>query len=146
MAIDGKKSVYKSARYTKNQRKPRIHELRCVWFLFVTVIAMQNLDQAPSSSRYDAANVLPPFLTDAELRRIAEPLRQPAAIMRWFKRAGFEVKKKPNGMPLVSRAHFEQVMCGRAVASDIDGGTADCLPDTAALLQRFTRSNKKKAN
>ncbi|HEF5787054.1 DUF4224 domain-containing protein [Burkholderia multivorans] len=107
---------------------------------------MQNLDQAPSSPRYEAANVLPPFLTDVELRRIAEPLRQPAAIMRWFKRAGFEVKKKPNGMPLVSRAHFEQVMCGRAVASDIDGGTADCSPDTAALLQRFARSNKKKAN
>ncbi|WP_261542839.1 DUF4224 domain-containing protein [Burkholderia multivorans] len=117
-----------------------------MWFLFVTVIAMQNLEQAPSSPRYAAANVLPPFLTDDELRRIAEPLRQPAAIMRWFKRAGFEVKKKPNGMPLVSRAHFEQVMCGRAVASAIDRGAGDCSPDTAALLQRFARSNKKKVN
>ncbi|MCA8437455.1 DUF4224 domain-containing protein [Burkholderia multivorans] len=146
MAIGGTKFIYKSVRYTKNQRKPRIHELRCVWFLFVTVIAMQNLDQAPSNPRSDAAHALPPFLTDAELRRIAEPLRQPAAIMRWFKRAGFEVKKKPNGMPLVSRAHFEQVMCGRAVASDIDRGAGDCSPDTAALLQRFARSNKRNAN
>ncbi|PRF87239.1 hypothetical protein C6Q22_12470 [Burkholderia multivorans] len=107
---------------------------------------MQNLEHAPSRPRYEAANVLPPFLTDAELRRIAEPLRQPAAIMRWFKRAGFEVKKKPNGMPLVSRVHFEQVMRGRTVASDIDSDMEACSPDAAALLQRFARSNKKKVN
>jgi len=126
---------------------PSIHELRCVWSLFVTRIAMQNLEQAPSSPRYEAANVPPPFLTDAELRRIAEPLRQPAAIMRWFKRAGFEVKQKPNGMPLVSRVHFEQVMRGRQPASsDIGGNIDDFSPNAAALLQRFASCNKKKVN
>ncbi|MCA8036769.1 DUF4224 domain-containing protein [Burkholderia arboris] len=104
---------------------------------------MQNLEQVPSSPRYEAANVPPPFLTDAELRRIAEPLRQPAAIMRWFKRAGFEVKQKPNGMPLVSRVHFEQVMRGgQPTSSDID----DCSPNAAALLRRFASCNKKKVN
>lgn len=75
---------------------------------------MQNLERASSSPRYEAPTMPPPFLTDTELRRIAEPLRQPAAIMRWFKRAGFEAKQKPNGMPLISRVHFEQVMRGQS--------------------------------
>jgi len=107
---------------------------------------MKNLVQAPSSLRSEAANIPPPFLTDDELHRIAEPLRQPAAIMRWFKRAGFEVKQKPNGMPLVSRVHFEQVMRGQPTTDSIDGNIDDCSPNAAALLQRFARSNKKKAN
>ncbi|MFA8392111.1 DUF4224 domain-containing protein [Burkholderia ubonensis] len=106
---------------------------------------MQNLEWMPSSPRYESANVPPPFLTDAELRRIAEPLRQPAAIMRWFKRAGFEVKQKPNGMPLVSRGHFDQVMRGRESASVGGDGVAETTsPNAAALLQRFARNNKNK--
>jgi hypothetical protein len=110
---------------------------------------MQNLERASSSPRYEPAatleNVVPPFLTDAELRRIAEPLRQPAAIARWFRRAGFEVKRKPNGMPLVSRGHFDQVMRGRestSIGSDDDVETNS--PNAAALLQRFARSNRNK--
>ncbi|HDR8932789.1 TPA: DUF4224 domain-containing protein [Burkholderia vietnamiensis] len=104
---------------------------------------MQNLERASSSPRYEAPTMPPPFLTDTELRRIAEPLRQPAAIMRWFKRAGFEAKQKPNGMPLISRVHFEQVMRGQSSTS-IDVDSDDCSPNAAALLQRFARSNKKK--
>ncbi|KGS39177.1 hypothetical protein Y024_4806 [Burkholderia pseudomallei TSV44] len=106
---------------------------------------MQNLERIPSSPRHDPASLSPPFLTDAELRRIAEPLRQPAAIVRWFKRAGFEVKQKPNGMPLVSRGHFEQVMRGRQPASAADNSDAEAnSPNATALLQRFTRRNKNK--
>lgn len=116
-----------------------------MWPLFVTTIAMQNLERIPSNPRYDAASLPPPFLTDAELRRIAEPLRQPAAIMRWFKRAGFEVKQKPNGMPLVSRRHFDQVMRGRGFTSvDSDRDAETSSPNAAALQQRFARSNKNK--
>ncbi|SUW59059.1 Uncharacterised protein [Burkholderia oklahomensis] len=109
---------------------------------------MQNFEHAPPPMRYEVTNpvtLLPPFLTDAELRRIAEPLRQPAAIMRWFKQAGFEVKQKPNGMPLVSRAHFEEVMRGRPPVHISDGGISEtATPNAAALLQRFAQSNKKK--
>ncbi|KWD74177.1 DUF4224 domain-containing protein [Burkholderia ubonensis] len=106
---------------------------------------MQNLERASSGPRYEAVSLPPPFLTDAELRRIAEPLRQPAAIMRWFKRAGFEVKQKPNGMPLVSRGHFDQVMRGRSPVSSGDDGDAETSsPNAAALLQRFARNNKNK--
>jgi hypothetical protein len=90
-------------------------------------------------------NSPPSFLLDAELRRIAEPLKQPAAIARWFKRAGFEVKRKPNGMPLVSRVHFERVMHGgSSVSVGIGGGTETTTPDAAALRQRFTQNNKKR--
>ena len=105
---------------------------------------MQNLERVPSSQRYEAVSVPPPFLTDAEMRRIAEPLRQPAAIMRWFKRAGFEVKQKPNGMPLISRGHFDQVMRGRESAPVDGDDDQTSSPNAAALLQRFARSNKNK--
>ncbi|AOJ11697.1 hypothetical protein WS62_24295 [Burkholderia sp. ABCPW 14] len=109
---------------------------------------MQNLERASPSPCYEATipvNSSPPFLTDTELRRIAEPLRQPAAIMRWFKRAGFEVKQKPNGMPLVSRVHFEQVMRGRQPSSVSDEADAETgSPNAAALLRRFARSNNRK--
>ena len=109
---------------------------------------MQNLELVPSSLSFEATNAAsssPPFLTDAELRRIAEPLRQPAAITRWFKRAGFEVKRKPNGMPLVSRVHFEQVMSGRQSAPVGDDELAELTsPNAAALLKRFAQNNKRK--
>jgi len=103
---------------------------------------MQNLERALSSPNYQ--NVAP-FLTDAELRRIAEPLRQPAAIARWFKKAGFELRRKPNGMPLVSRVHFEQVMRGREPSPADDGGGNELAsPNAAALLQRFAQNNRRK--
>lgn len=103
---------------------------------------MQNLERALSSPTYETWT---PFLTDAEMRRIAEPLRQPAAITRWFIRAGFQVKRKPNGMPLVSRDNFEQVMRGRQPTLVLNGGDSEAAsPNAAALLQRFAQSNKRK--
>lgn len=109
---------------------------------------MQNLERASSNPRTEATNpttLLPPFLTDAELRRIADPLKQPAAITRWFQRSGFEVKRKPNGMPLVSRAHFEHVMCGhRPGPAGDDGSDAAVSPDATALLKRFAQNSKRK--
>ncbi len=48
-----------------------------------------------------------PYLTDAEILGIVAPLKQPAAIVRWFRREGFEIRVRPNGMPLISRAHFD---------------------------------------
>jgi hypothetical protein len=42
--------------------------------------------------------------------KIAEPLVQPAAIMRWFKRSGFpDLKPRPGGLPLISRSYFDAV-------------------------------------
>jgi hypothetical protein len=52
-----------------------------------------------------------PFLTDSEALEIVKPLTQSAAINRWFKQNGFDkIKTKPNGMPLIRRAYFDEVM------------------------------------
>lgn len=54
-------------------------------------------------------NAMLPFLSDDEILQIVSPLRQPAAIMRWFRSHGFpNAQKRPNGMPLISRASFDQ--------------------------------------
>ena len=50
-----------------------------------------------------------PYLTDSEMREICAPLTRSCAIRRWFQRNGFVTKTKPNGMPLVSRAHYNEV-------------------------------------
>ena len=66
------------------------------------------------------------------------PLTQPAAIVRWFKAQGFIVKQKPNGMPLVWRAHFESLMSiGNEEEQKPDDMTT--MPDAAALIARFQK-------
>lgn len=88
-----------------------------------------------------------PFLSDAELRLIAEPLKQPAAIRRWVEQAGFEAKRKPNGMPLISRSHFEQVMQGQTDYSMTRHSVVtEGSPDAAALLQRFAQSKRRRGD
>lgn len=54
-----------------------------------------------------------PHLTDAEINAICDGLSQPAAMIRYLRHAGFTVLEKPNGRPLVSRAHFDDVMAGK---------------------------------
>ncbi|CAE6824004.1 hypothetical protein R69746_06187 [Paraburkholderia aspalathi] len=74
---------------------------------------------------------------------MASPLRQPAAIARWFKQQGFEVKTKPNGMPLVSRSNFEYVMRGVTATpgtGDIDHGRN--RPDVDALMRRIGKQKE----
>ncbi|MFP6558127.1 DUF4224 domain-containing protein [Paraburkholderia sp. B3] len=83
-----------------------------------------------------------PFLTDAELRIIAAPLRQPAAIIRWFRRQGFDVRIKPNGMPLLSRTHFDDVMAGRGGDTVHATRRRSCEPDVAAFLNKYKRTSK----
>ena len=80
-----------------------------------------------------------PHLTDAEILDMVAPLQQPAAIMRWFKKQGFTVKKKPNGMPLVSRAHFEAHLSAEPEAQAAQDETAANTPDLAAFLARFQK-------
>jgi len=81
-----------------------------------------------------------PYLTDDEIRAMAKPLTQPAAIARWLEREGFTVKAKPNGMPLIARAHFEAVLSGQtsqAPASNDSGPNSG--PNVVAFLQKFSR-------
>ncbi|MEO6922469.1 MAG: DUF4224 domain-containing protein [Bryocella sp.] len=51
-------------------------------------------------------------LTDGEIDAICAGLRQNAAKVRFLTRMGLIVHQKPNGKPLVNRAHYHAVMEG----------------------------------
>lgn len=72
-------------------------------------------------------------LEDDEINDICDGLTQSAAMIAYLRRQGFEVRKKPNGRPLVSRANFEAVMRGQAVAATV----LQPAPNSAAILQMF---------
>ncbi len=48
-------------------------------------------------------------LTDSEIDAICAGLRQSAAKVRFLKSLGLRVHRKPNGAPLVNRAHYDDV-------------------------------------
>lgn len=75
-----------------------------------------------------------PYLTDSEMRDICAPLTRSDAIRRWFSRNGFHFAKKPNGMPLISRAHYESVMSGAPTTAP---ATATTTPNIAAFRHQF---------
>jgi hypothetical protein len=50
-----------------------------------------------------------PDLTDDEVDRICAGYRQNAAKVRYLRSLGVHVERKPNGRPLVNRAHYESV-------------------------------------
>lgn len=56
--------------------------------------------------------LLTPDLSDAEIDHICAGLKQNAAKARYLRKLGLTVRRKPNGRPLVSRAHWEAVMSG----------------------------------
>lgn len=87
----------------------------------------------------------PPFLTDEEIFAIVHPLVQPAAIVRWFKGNGFaELKVRPNGMPLIARAYFDQVTAGSTTAHG-DTVEAAVQPNVQAYLDRIKKGAKSRA-
>lgn len=51
-----------------------------------------------------------PNLTDAEIDDICAGLLQSAAKVRFLMNLGLNVARKPNGAPLVNRAHYDRVM------------------------------------
>ena len=50
-----------------------------------------------------------PDLSDAEIDDICSGLRQNAAKVRFLRGLGLHVERKPNGRPLVNRAHYDTV-------------------------------------
>ncbi len=50
-----------------------------------------------------------PDLTDDEVDRICAGYKQNAAKVRYLQGLGVRVERKPNGRPLVCRAHYEAV-------------------------------------
>lgn len=57
----------------------------------------------------------------AEVDRICEGLRQNAAKVRYLQSLGLTVKRRPNGSPLVNRAHYDAVRGGTAAPADAAG-------------------------
>lgn len=51
-------------------------------------------------------------LSDSEIDSICEGLVQNAAKVRYLRKLGLTVRQKPNGKPLVNRAHYDAVMLG----------------------------------
>ena len=51
-------------------------------------------------------------LEDYEIDKICEGLSQNAAKVRYLRKLGLTVRRKPNGKPLVNRAHSDAVMLG----------------------------------
>jgi len=51
-------------------------------------------------------------LTDAEIDAICAGYVQNAAKVRFLRRLGLTVERKPNGRPLVNRAHYDAVRGG----------------------------------
>jgi len=85
-----------------------------------------------------------PYLTDAEIDEICEPLTQPHAQIRYLRSLGVPVTRKPSGRPLVGRAAFDRVMAGAPAeaANDTHVPGASPQPDHAALQQIFNRQRK----
>lgn len=70
-----------------------------------------------------------PFLTKDEIMILVDPLKQPAAICRWFQNSGFsDLKIMPCGLPLVPRSFLD---------SYSQNDRQKKGPNTSALLQRF---------
>jgi hypothetical protein len=80
---------------------------------------------------------LRPYLTDEEIVEICHPLLQPAAQVRYLRNhLGLVVKTKPNGRPLVSRAHFETAIANSSPSTakpPADQSLA--CPDADALVR-----------
>jgi len=64
-----------------------------------------------------------------EVREITG-LKKASAQLRWFRQQGFIVRQRADGMPLVSRNHFQQMM-GGMLSQKI---STEQEPDFGALL------------
>lgn len=78
-------------------------------------------------------------LTDAEVDALCDGLQQNAAKVRHLQELGLTVSRKPNGRPLVMRAHAEQVLAGLPLAAAQAASLAQPARtgNSAALKQLF---------
>ena len=80
-----------------------------------------------------------PDLTDPEIDALCSGLRQNAAKVRYLQGLGLVVNTRPNGRPLVWRAHAEQVLSGTQQPPGHTRNPEHSSPacDRGALLQLF---------
>lgn len=75
-----------------------------------------------------------PWLSQDEIDDLCEPLTQHAAQLRFIRRLGLTVREKPNGAPLVMRAHFDAMMMPAQKSRP-----AKCQPNGAALRLAYAK-------
>lgn len=81
--------------------------------------------------------VTPPYLTDAEVSDMCEPLVQAAAQCKHLRALGLMVATKPNGRPLVLRTELDRVLgAGRFVQQSADKMSA---PNVSALRAHYNK-------
>lgn len=84
-----------------------------------------------------------PDLTDEEVDEICKGLSQNAAKARYLVGLGLHVERRPNGKPLVMRAHAEQVLAGRQPAANDEQTTSQrqtqAIGNRAGLVLLFGR-------
>lgn len=80
----------------------------------------------------------PPWLTQEEIDDLCKPLKQSAAQIRFLESHGLTVRTKPNGAPLVMRAHFEELM-NTGKKAKINGKLE---PNREALIASFKKQKR----
>lgn len=80
-----------------------------------------------------------PWYTDQEIDSMCEGLASNAAKVRHLRRQGLAVSRKPNGRPLLMRAHAEMVLSGlqQAQAAIKTEARTGAQPNRAGLVLQF---------
>jgi len=82
-----------------------------------------------------------PFLSQAEIDEICEPLTQPRAQCRYLSKVlKLQVHEKPNGRPLVARSEFERVLGAERF------GTAPSTPQNTPNVVGLLAHMQKRKN
>ena len=76
-----------------------------------------------------------PWLSQAEVDDLCQPLKQAAAQVRYLREQGLAVRTKPNGQPLVLRSNVEEVM--NPAAKPVKSAKRE--PNRAGLIASFER-------
>jgi hypothetical protein len=71
---------------------------------------------------------------------MCRPLEQPAAQLRFLKREGYLVSRRPNGRPFLLRAEVERVKVGRSLERSTQKGAGQ--PNRERLLTVTARGNR----
>lgn len=83
-----------------------------------------------------------PWYTDEEVNSICAGLVNNAAKVRYMQGMGLTVNRKPNGAPLVMRAHAEAVLSGLQQLQAAAAPKGKHVPDLAAYRNSFGKSLK----
>ena len=85
-----------------------------------------------------------PWYTDQEIDDLCEGLHSNAAKVRYLRAQGLHVTQKPNGRPLVMRAHAEAVLAGSKQVLSAPEEPPKALTNRDALIAAFGKTRAVK--